>query len=240
MNVPVVPFQNGLSTKNDSVIDLLASVEKIKMNKTDKPLNFIFDQIIVPVNLKEKFLYATFEIVAEKGADALSASELIKRTHSSKGALFHHFDTIDHLCIESLNFFKRHLAKVGISGTLALKEGTTLEAFLMALMEDSLKKQGTRFYLHLINFFRDRSIRDDRYQIALKEFLEVRLNYITDNLMPLLSPHADRDKVHNKVVFMSMTIERAAFQRVIDKNSEACQEDLNHFLNFMMEEFKSL
>src|ERR1044072_3331430 len=100
-----IPFKSqATASKGDSVTDLLTSIEKIKMNKTDKPLNVLFDNPVETSNLREKFLYTTFEIIADKGADALSANELIKRTKSSKGALFHHFETIDHLCIESLKF----------------------------------------------------------------------------------------------------------------------------------------
>ena len=91
--------------------NLPALEEKMKMKKVDHPLAFIFNQLTPPSNLRERFLYATFEIISEHGTDALSASELIKRTKSSKGALFHHFDTLDDLCIQSLVFFRNQMIR---------------------------------------------------------------------------------------------------------------------------------
>lgn len=222
------------TTKSDSVIDLLTSVEKIKMSKSEKPISFLFNQV-EPRNLKERLLYSTFEIIAEKGADALTASELIRKTESSKGALFHHFETIDHLCVESLLYFKKHLSQVKHDDGCQ-----TLEEYLKYLMTNNLSKQSTRYYVHLVNFFRDRAIRDERYREPLKGIIEVSLNFYTDRILSFLPPETNRQEVFDKVVFMSMTIERVGFYRVLYQDPEACQDELNQFLERMIQSFKSL
>ena len=218
------------AAKSDSVTDLLASVEKIKMTKGDNTLSSLFNQLAPPANLRERFLFATFEIIGENGADALSASELIKRTKSSKGALFHHFQTLDHLCIESLHFFRNQM----IAG-LPTSKAKNLEDFLKFIMKDNLKKQSNRSYLHLVNFFRDRAIRDDRYLVPLKQLFEVNLNFFTDSIMEFLPANVSREEVFNKVIFFAMTIERISFQRVIYQNPEIGQVELNQFLTDVLQ-----
>ena len=226
MTDAMVNSQNSNSAaKSDSVMDLLASVEKIKMNKSDNILNSLFNQLTPPASLRERFLFATFEIIGENGADALSASELIKRTKSSKGALFHHFQTLDHLCIESLNFFRAHI----LAG-LPTSKAKSLEDFLKFIMKDNLKKQSSRSYFHIVNFFRDRAIRDDRYLVPLKQLFEVNLNFFTDSILEFLPTGVSREAVFNKVIFYSMSIERVGFHRVLYQNPEMCQTELDGFL----------
>lgn len=221
--------------KKDSVTDLLDSIEKIKGANADRSINFLFSQNIEPANLKEKFLYATFEIIAENGAHALSASELIKRTKSSKGALFHHFETIDDLCIESLHYFRKHLNMGFAKDTCA-----TLEEYLNHVMTDNLEKQSTRYYVHLTNFFRDRSIRDDRFKEPLRLLFEVNLQFMADRILEFLPAGTDRDKVFKKVLFVCMTIERASFHRALYREPQACEVELEEFLNCMTLSIKNI
>jgi AcrR family transcriptional regulator len=222
-------------TKDDSVVDLLASIEKIKMNKIERPLTSIFDNAIEPVNLREKFLYATFEIIAEKGADALSANELIKRTRSSKGALFHHFETIDHLCIESLHFFRKHFM-LGLS-----KDGfSNIEDYLKHIVVDCLRKRSSSQYAHLINFFRDRAIRDERYREPLKMFTEVFTDHVANRILDFLPPGVNRNEVMDKTVFLSITIECVGYQRALTQNPDTLEAEVQGFLAHMIQAFKAV
>ncbi len=224
------------NSKSDSVVDLLASVEKIKMTtSTTKPLSQVFPQTIEPKTLRERFLYTTFEVVADLGADALSASELIKRTKSSKGALFHHFETIDHLCIESLNFFRRQ-----ISLNVPSDDFKNLKDYLSHVLTDNLTRQSTKAYVHLVHFFRDRALRDERYRLPLKQLFEVYINAITDRVLLFLKPGVRRDDVYTKVLFMSITIERASFHRALYQDPTAFQPELERFVAGMLDELNVL
>lgn len=223
------------AAKSDSVSDLLASVEKIKMTKTDNALSSLFNQVAAPANLRERFLFATFEIIGENGADALSASELIKRTKSSKGALFHHFQTLDHLCIESLIFFKKQMV-AGLPKTKA----KSLEDFFKFIVKDCVKKQSTRYYIHLVNFYRDRAIRDERYLAPLKEIFEVNLLFFTDSIMEFLPQGTPRTEVFNKVIFFAIAIERLSFHRALYQKPELCEAEVEQFIQFTLQTLREI
>lgn len=227
---------SGSTSKSDSVVDLLASVEKIKMTNTlTNPLSLVFPQTIEPKTLRERFLYTTFEVVADLGADALSASELIKRTKSSKGALFHHFETIDHLCIESLNFFRRQ-----ISINVPSDNFVNLKDYMQHVLESNLARQSTKAYVHLVHFFRDRALRDERYRLPLKQLFEVHINSITDRVMLFLKPGVKREDIYAKVLFMSITIERAGFHRVLYQDTSAFQRELDQFMVMVLNDLNDL
>ncbi len=221
--------------KGDGVMELLNSVEKITMSNSESPLKVLFDQEINPANLKEKFLCATFEIVAEKGADALSASELIKRTKSSKGALFHHFQTIDHLCIESLEYIKQHISRGN-----AQDNCQNLEQFLNHVMVVGLRRQSTRYYVHLVNFFRDRAVRDERYRAPLKSAFHANVNLTVDRVMHFLILGVDRSIVFRKIIFFLMIIERASYHRLLYEEPAAFEVELQESLNFTVQTLKNL
>ncbi len=224
-----------LAGKGDGVMELLNSVEKITMSNSENPLKFLFDQKIVPANLKEKFLCATFEIVAEKGADALSASELIKRTKSSKGALFHHFQTIDHLCIESLDYFRQHISRGN-----AQDNCQNIDQFLEHVMTVGLRRQSTRYYVHLVNFFRDRAVRDERYRAPLKSAFQATVNLTVDRVMHFLNPGADRAVVFRKIIFFFMIIERTSYHRLLYDEPTAFETELRESLQFSIKTLKDL
>ncbi|MFN9068303.1 MAG: TetR/AcrR family transcriptional regulator, partial [Bdellovibrionales bacterium] len=130
-----------------------------------------------PSTLKEKFLIATLEIVAEKGPEGLSASELIKRTDSSKGALFHHFKTLEELCYSSLVYYVEFLSQ-----NFHLKPTGNFKDCLINFTEDSKKRQFHMEYFNLAHFFRDRAMKDGRYQTLLCEAKDLQVAKLCDVL----------------------------------------------------------
>ncbi len=205
------------------------------ISKNESPMSLIFNKKIEPVNLKEKFLYATFEVIAENGADGLSANELIKRTKSSKGALFHHFETIDHLCIESLHFFRTHTS-FGIEND----SSNNLEDYLKAVAEDSMRKQSNSHYMHLIHFFRDRAIRDERYRQPFNDLFEAHANTITDKVVGLLGTQPDRNLVFKKILFMLITIERASYHKALHQSVGFFDSEISSFLEHIIQSLKQV
>ena len=216
---------SNVSSKSDGVVELLESVEKIKILNSENPLKRLFSQTIKPTTLKEKFLCATFEIIAEKGADALSASELIRRTKSSKGALFHHFQTIDHLCIESLQYFKQQ-----VNAGFVDDKSENIEEYLKYIMKDFLYRNSSRYFVHLRNFFRDRAVRDERYSIAFKELYDAYTSVTVRRILSFLSAEVDIQAVHKKVLFFMMTIESISYHRVLFHQDSAFETELNELL----------
>lgn len=225
----VVPLES------DVLLTDAAKAEKRPVDQNENSIGFLFSQKIEAACLKEKFLCATFEIIAEKGADGLSASELIKRTQSSKGALFHHFQTLDHLCIESLHFFRKN-----ISGPQPVDICRTLEEYLKMTLQETARKQSSRYYIHLVNFFRDRAIRDERYREPLKQIFEVSIHTITNRVMEFLSPGVDREVVFKKVLFMLMAVERVSYHRALYQKPDACENEIQELQAYTIQSLKSL
>ncbi len=217
------------------LMEFLNAVEKIEMPEIESPLKVLFDHEIKPANLKEKFLCATFEIIAEKGADALSASELIKQTQSSKGALFHHFQTIDHLCIQSLEYFKQHVALGAAPDSCQ-----NLEDYLQHVMDIGIRRNSTRYYAHLVNFFRDRAIRDERYRAPLKAFFVAHIKIVAERVMKFLEPGVDQSVVFRKIVFYQMVIERCSYHRLLYNEPTAFDGELVELHSFILRSLRNI
>lgn len=169
-----------------------------------------YNREMSPSSLKEKFLFATFEIIAEKGAEALSASELIKKTESSKGALFHHFKTLDELCLASLAFFKEY-----VKDSIRVGPSQNLSEFLRAFAEDSKKRQCQASYFHLSHFFKDRAIRDTRFQSLLAEAFQIYSVKMTEYALAYMPAGTNHEKVKSIMIFFHLSMERIFYQSVV-------------------------
>ncbi len=227
-----------MTTENKSVTKALAINSQSGTDSTTaqpvSPINDILNQKLTPINLKEKFLFATYEIIAEKGPEGLSASELIKRTQSSKGALFHHFKTLDELCLASLLHFKDYT-----KNTLKLPKTENLSAFLHAFAEDSRRRQCRVDYFHLCHFFRDKAIRDPRFRTVMAEANETYTTMARDLILPHLSPAYDAQKAMKITRFFIMSLERIFYQSVMFAQPTVVDEQLVLLLKSVEDLFKS-
>jgi|GEM_PF-5469822 AcrR family transcriptional regulator len=173
-------------------------------------VGLFYNKEMAPSSLKEKFLFATFEIIAEKGAEALSASELIKKTESSKGALFHHFKTLDELCLASLTFFNEF-----VKDSICVKPSSNLAEFLSAFAEDSKKRQCQASYFHISHFFKDRAIRDTRFQSIMSEAFQIYSAKMTEYALAYLPAGTNEEKVKSIMIFFHLSMERIFYQSVV-------------------------
>ncbi len=169
-----------------------------------------YNREMSPNSLKEKFLFATFEIIAEKGAEALSASELIKKTDSSKGALFHHFKTLDELCLASLAFFKEY-----VKDSIRIGPSYNLAEFLRAFASDSKKRQCQASYFHLSHFFKDRAIRDTRFQNVLSGAFQIYSAKMTEYALAYMPAGTNQEKVKSIMIFFHLSMEKIFYQSVV-------------------------
>jgi AcrR family transcriptional regulator len=171
--------------------------------------------------LKDKFLIATLEIVAEMGPDGLSASELIKKTESSKGALFHHFKTLEDLCYASLVYFVNF-----ISQSYQLKATGNTKDCLVNFAESTKKSQFHMEYFNLAHFFRDRAMRDARYRILLCEAKDFQVNKLCEVLRPFLSPQAKIEDIKSIAVFFVINLESVFYHSIFLGRPEMLHEQV--------------
>lgn len=173
-------------------------------------VGLFYNREMAPSSLKEKFLFAIFEIIAEKGAEALSASELIKKTESSKGALFHHFKTLDELCLASLTFFNEF-----VKDSICVKPCSNLAEFLRAFAEDSQRRQCQASYFHISHFFKDRAIRDTRFQSIISDAFQIYSARMTEYALSYLPAGTNEEKVKSIMIFFHLSMERIFYQSVV-------------------------
>jgi AcrR family transcriptional regulator len=172
-----------------------------------------------PSTLKEKFLIATLEIVAEKGPEGLSASELIKRTDSSKGALFHHFKTLEELCYSSLVYFVEILGE-----NFHLKPNGNFKDCLINFSEDSKRRQYQMEYFNLAHFFRDRAMKDVRYRTLLCEAKDLQVNKLCDVLQPFLSDDSKREVIRPIALFFVINLESIFYHSIFMGRAELLEQ----------------
>lgn len=209
--------------------------DEMSDNKELTNLEKIMGLEVNPQSLKEKFLIATFEIIAESGADALSANELIKKTNSSKGALFHHFKTLDDLCLDSLRYFRENSKP-----TLANASYANVKDFLRAFVQDAYTRQCNKGYFHIVHFFRDRALKDERFRVALDALSETYLNAATDLTLKYLPSTADAAQVRELVVFVFLTLERMCYRRVTNAGNAEMENTISWFIGMVEQKLSSL
>lgn len=193
----------------------------------DQCLTKVMGVELHPSTLKDKFLFATFQIIAEHGADSLSANELIRKTESSKGALFHHFKTLDDLCLESLRYLRKN-------GRLKIeKSHNSLPEFLALFVSDITDRFSSKAYFHIVHFFRDRALKDEKFKQALNELYSDYVNGAVEHVMKYLSPNANRNKVREMVIFMYTSLERSSYRLLTSTQPTDTQEVVNWFVKMI-------
>lgn len=183
-----------------------------------------FNKKIEPTNLREKFIFALFQIVAEQGADALTASALVTSTQSSKGALFHHFKTLDDLCISCLHFFKSF-----VHDSIQVGQTENLLEYLYAFAKDEKARKFNSAYFHLAHFFRDRAIRSPDFRKVLKDSTEIFSNRSAELAMVHIKNKADFESVKSIMTLFSFGLEKIYFHGLIHQNAEMT-EKMSHLL----------
>jgi AcrR family transcriptional regulator len=183
-----------------------------------KVIGHFFNQKLEPASLKEKFIFAMFQVVADKGADALTASILVRMTRSSKGALFHHFKTLDDLCLSCLVYFKSF-----VKDSIQVGQPKNLLDFLLAFAHDESRRKFNSAYFHLTHFFHDRAIRDSQFQTVLRESADIYANQSTDLVMMHLEGHFDREQVKSTMMLFSFGLERIYFHGLVSSNAQQTQ-----------------
>lgn len=184
-----------------------------------KVASHFFNQNLEPANLKEKFIFAMIQIIAEKGADALTANVLVNITNSSKGALFHHFKTLDDLCLSSLTYFKNFVKE-----SIQIGHPKDLLDFLFAFAQDESKRKFNPAYFHLAHFFRDRAIRDPQFKQALKEATQIHAERSTELALFYLNTEVDRKKVKSIMVLFSFGLEKIYFHGLVNDDQQETQQ----------------
>lgn len=213
---------NVIKVQNMNMTDTEKNTSK---SVSDQSLERMMGLELNPQTLKEKFLLATFQIIAENGADSLSANELIKKTNSSKGALFHHFKTLDDLCLESLNYVRSHM-RFG----LLENDYPTLREFLLAYAQDTNERQASKAYFHIVHFFRDRALKDERFKVALNGVYENYINYFIGKATKYLGSNIDVSRVREVAVFVYLSLERMSFMKLTSDQPIQTQEIMNWFM----------
>lgn len=192
-----------------------------KSQDNNEIVGTLFGSEIQPVNLKEKFLFATIQIVAELGPEGLSASELIKRTDSSKGALFHHFKTLEDLCFNSLLFFSDL-----VKNMIKIPPCSSLNEFLSVFIEDAKKRQYRREYFHLTHFFREKAMKDKRFQTLLSENQDILVTACAHYLASHIPHGADFKKVKSIAAFLVGALERIFYQAIFLGNPQIIEDQV--------------
>ena len=195
-----------------------------KLSNLDN-VGYYFNQKLEPANLKEKFIFATFLIIAEKGADALTASELINKTESSKGALFHHFKTLDYLCLSCLIYFKYF-----VKNSIQVGQPQNLLDFLIALAKDESKRKHNASYFHLAHFFRDRAIRDLKFKQELISSQDIYCDQVSSLTKAYLSTNANPDKIKSIMMLYCDGLEKIFFHGLLYSNPEITQNRIQNLI----------
>ncbi len=201
----------------------------------DNYLNNLMSRSKKPQSLKEEFLVATFQIIAEGGGDALSASELIRETGSSKGALFHHFKTLEDLFLESLRYFKETLQFSFIEKTV-----TNLNDYVDALAQDIMSRQAHKGYFYIVHFYRDRALKDARFAEALWALYDSYIDTMVEELKPLVPPTTDFTQVRHVLISFYFGMEGPSYRKVILNSSEEFDGFFDWFKQGLLSKLKSV
>ncbi|MDD4003766.1 MAG: TetR/AcrR family transcriptional regulator [Elusimicrobiaceae bacterium] len=67
------------------------------------------EENLKPREIREKLLHAAFELIAEKGIDAVSVREIVERVNVSKPVLYYYFKDKEDLCAQLFAEVKIHV-----------------------------------------------------------------------------------------------------------------------------------
>lgn len=173
------------------------------------------DRRFVPSTPRERILFTALELIAEEGFRGFSLNQIIRRGGYSKGAVFHHFRSLDDLCLACYD-----LIRVFMLPRIDAAAFTSMRDFLLAFGAQTLKATQTRHYFAMVYFFAELAMTNPVFQKAQRELTEYYQASLVAELRKLAGPTADEELLRDLVAYMSIVLDGVVGHRLMFDDPE--------------------
>lgn len=142
---------------------------------------------------RELILQAAIDSILGGGIQGFTANELMRRTGLSKGALFHHFDSLDDVAIECVNKGDR---------VLVIEERGTLRETLEYTMTSTHGHRRMRALACLLYFYCEKARFDTRFRKPMNHLNNARQQLMSE-MMQKFAPKAKPEQVSHAARFLT-------------------------------------
>lgn len=157
-----------------------------------------------------RVLFTALELIAEQGFRGFSINRVIQRGGYSKGAVFHHFRSLDDLCLACYDLIRVFM--------LPRIDGAAFESvreFLLAFGAETLRATQTRHYFAMVYFFAELAMTNPVFHRAQRELTEYYQASLVAELRKLVSAGPDDELLRDLVAYMSIVLDGVAGHRLM-------------------------
>ena len=113
---------------------------------------------LATLSTREKLIVSALQLISEGGPDAFSAGALIQRAGVSKGALYHHFESLDQVLLEAVGFRAEERL---VSSERRFAEYPDLAGWLSAYFEEMTAFASSPAFLNIRLYFNQKGLGRD-------------------------------------------------------------------------------
>lgn len=169
------------------------------------------------ITTREKIIRSALSLIAEGGTEHFTASNLIAHAHISKGALYHHFASLEEVLMAALHYRSQEpLTRAEQQYQLY----PSLNVFLEAFFQEILPLSANSNFVSKLFFFNQKGVMNTAFRESLCNFSQrftSRMAHIIQHYYPLKIDPERLNGISHTILF---TLEGISAHTVIQENEQ--------------------
>lgn len=165
---------------------------------------------------REKLLVSALQLISEGGAERFSASALIQRAGMSKGALYHHFESLEQLLLEAVNY---RLDERLMQTERRFLEYADAATWLYAYFEEMTAFSSSPAFVNIVLYFNQRGLAHDDIRKHVCRNNEAYLQRMMQYLQHFYPAHIENARLETIASMILFTVEGVSAHGVLQKDS---------------------
>lgn len=167
------------------------------------------------LDTRQRLVIGALQLIAEAGPDGFSAGALLARTGLSKGALYHHFRSLDDLLLEVV---KHRAEERLVPAERQFSQFGRLRDFLRVYFPQLLAFASSRDFLNILLYFNQKGLGDESIRKSLcrvNNAVFARLEIIIQHYYPR---RIEPERLESIAALILFTVEGVAAHGTLQQN----------------------
>lgn len=169
---------------------------------------------------RQRLIICALQLISEGGAEAFSASALIRRAGVSKGALYHHFERLEDVLLAALRFRSEERR---VSAERRYQEFTDLAKWLRLYFTEITSFASSPAFLNILLYFNQKGLRSEEVRLYLCQNNNAYFQRMGAIIQHFYPRPIERERLQSLSAMILFTLEGASAHGALQQNHERFQ-----------------
>lgn len=163
--------------------------------------------VIDEKDTRQRLILGALQLISEGGAEAFSANALTQRVGMSKGALYHHFSSLEDVLLEAVRF---RVEERMVTAERRYQEYPDLKHWLKAYFEEMTAFAASPAFLNILLYFNQKGLRSEAVRLHLCSNTDAHLERMGQILQHFYQYPIERERLAMISAQILFTVEGAS------------------------------